>query len=198
MLTCGLCQKTACEDFHWKFLVSCKFCREKQCKACKKFNIAKDILFKSLDDIAKEHVNNFIRDFLSLSPESLQENYHATTETVCIPNEKNYFVKSYHKSNKNRSQVVYQKFDNCDKLNYSFKWQKRTFYKKKISLDNIKMSWLTNVATQSTQATQSSRESWWSSWSGLSQPFTSKGGKKDWSDDEKEQWWKSKSKHKKG
>ena len=50
---------------------------------------------------------------------------------------------------------------------------------KKISLDNIKMSWLTNVATQSTQATQSSRESWWSSWSGLSQPFTSKGGKKD-------------------
>ena len=50
---------------------------------------------------------------------------------------------------------------------------------KKICLDNIKMSWLTNVATQPTQTTQSNRESWWSSWSGLSQPFTSKGGKKD-------------------
>ena len=41
-----------------------------------------------------------------------------------------YDVKSYHKSNKNRSQVVYKKSDNCDKLNYSFKGQKRTFYKK--------------------------------------------------------------------
>ena len=46
------------------------------------------------------------------------------------------------------------------------------------------MSWLTNVATQSNQATQSSQESWWSSWSGLSQPFTSKGKKRDLYDDE--------------
>ena len=41
VLNCGLCQKTACEDFHGKFLVSCKFCREKLCKTCKKFNIVK-------------------------------------------------------------------------------------------------------------------------------------------------------------
>ena len=27
ILECGYCQKTACE-FHTKFLVSCKFCRE--------------------------------------------------------------------------------------------------------------------------------------------------------------------------
>ena len=76
VLNWGLCQKTACEDFHRKFLVSCKFCREKQCTVCKKFNIAKDVLFKSLDDTAKEYVNNFVRDFLSLSPESLQKHYH--------------------------------------------------------------------------------------------------------------------------
>ena len=102
VLSRGLCQKTACEDFYHKFLVSCKFCKEKQCKACKKFNIAKDVLFKSLGDTAKEYVNNFIRDFLGLSPESLQEHYHVTTETAHIP-EKMYDVKSYHKSNKNRS-----------------------------------------------------------------------------------------------
>ena len=102
-LNYGLCQKTACEDFHCKFLVSCKFCREEQCKACKKFNIAKDVLFKSLDDTAKEYVNNFIRDFLSLSPESLQEHYHVTTETGRIPKEKMYDVKNYRKSNTNRS-----------------------------------------------------------------------------------------------
>ena len=128
MLNCGLCQKTACEDFHPKFLVSCKFCKEKQCKACKKLNIAKDLLLKSLDDTAKEYVRNCIREFLSLSPESLQAHYHVKTETVRIPKEKMYDVKSYHKSNNNRSQVVYKEFDNCDKLNYSFKGQRRTFY----------------------------------------------------------------------
>ena len=53
------------------------------------------------------------------------------------------------------------------------------------------MSWLTNVATQLSQATESSQESWWSSWSELSQPFTSKGEKRDLSNDEKEQWWES-------
>ena len=94
MLNCGLYQKTAGEDIHRKFLVSCKFCREKQCKVCKKFNIAKDVLFKSLDDTAKEYVKNFIREFLSLSPESLQEHYHVTTETVRIPKEKMYGVKN--------------------------------------------------------------------------------------------------------
>ena len=56
---------------------------------------------------------------------------------------------------------------------------------KKFSLDNIKMSWLTNVATQSSQ------ESCWSSWSGLSQPFTSNGEKRDLINDEKKQWWES-------
>ena len=91
---CGLCQKTACKDLHHKFLVSCKFCREKQWKACEKFNIAEDVSFKSLDDIAKEYVNNFTRYFLSLSPESLQEHYHVKTETDRIPKEKMYGVKN--------------------------------------------------------------------------------------------------------
>ena len=52
VLNCGLCQKTACEDFHCKFLVR-KFCREKQCKACKKFNISKDVLLKALKILQK-------------------------------------------------------------------------------------------------------------------------------------------------
>ena len=54
LLKCGLCQKNSCESFHKKFLVSCKFCRERQCKPCKKSNVAKEVLFKSLDDSAKE------------------------------------------------------------------------------------------------------------------------------------------------
>ena len=54
VLKCGLCQKNSCESFHKKFLVSCKFCRERQYKPCKKLNVAKEVLFKSLDVSAKE------------------------------------------------------------------------------------------------------------------------------------------------
>ena len=32
-LECGLCEKTAYESWHKKFLVSCKYCRGNACKA---------------------------------------------------------------------------------------------------------------------------------------------------------------------
>ena len=71
----GLCQKTACKSFHHKFLVSCKFCWENYCKACKTFNSAKEVLFKSLDNTEKEYVQNFRLDFLNLLAESLKNHY---------------------------------------------------------------------------------------------------------------------------
>ena len=83
-LMCNLCQKTACQLWHCKFLVSCKYCRENHCKVCKTFNSTKDLLFKNLDDAAKDYVQNFIRDFLNLSSESLQ-NHYQITKTVPIP-----------------------------------------------------------------------------------------------------------------
>ena len=106
-----------------------KFCIENCCKACKIFNSAKEVLFKSLDNTGKEYVQKFILDFLNLSAESL-ENHYQISKPISIAKEKTFDVKSYHKSEKNRSQVVYKKFDNCDKLNYSVKGKKRTFYKK--------------------------------------------------------------------
>ena len=43
------------------------------------------------------------------------------------------------KVKKNRSQVVYKEFENCEKLNYSIKGKKGTFYKKfEFILDTIK------------------------------------------------------------
>ena len=53
VLNCGLCQKIVCEDFHHKFLVSCKFCREKQCKACKKLISQKIYYLKALTILQK-------------------------------------------------------------------------------------------------------------------------------------------------
>ena len=70
-----------------------------------------------------------VRPQLCASPETLQKHYQVT-EPLCIPKKKTFDVKNYHKSHKNRSQVVYKKIDNCDKLNYSLKGKKRTFYKK--------------------------------------------------------------------
>ena len=128
ILECGYCQKTARESFHKKFLVSCKFCRETFCKSCHNFNIAKEILFKGLDQTGKEYIENFIKDFLGISNETLQRNYKVEVER--IPVEKTFNVKSYHKSDKNRDQVVYKKFDNSEKISYSVKGKNRTFYKK--------------------------------------------------------------------
>ena len=128
ILECGYCQKTACESFHRKFLVSCKFCRETFCKSCHNFNIAKGRLFKGLHQTGKEYIENFIKDFLGISNETLQRNYKVEVER--IPVETTFNVKSHHKSDKNRNQVVYKKFDNCDKISYSVKEKNRTFYKK--------------------------------------------------------------------
>ena len=128
LLTCGYCQKTACQSFQQKFLASCKFCRETLCKACQNFNIAKETLLKGLNPIGKDYIENFIKDFLCISSETLQTNYQVE-EIVHIPVEKTFNVKSYHKNDKKRSQVVYKKFENCEKRSYTVKGKPRTFYK---------------------------------------------------------------------
>ena len=129
ILKCGYCQKTACQSWHRKFLVSCKICGESFCKACHNFDIAKETLLKGRDPIGKFYIENFIKHFLCILSETLQTNFQVS-EVVCVPIEKTFNVKSYHKSNKNRSQVVYKKIDNCEKLTYIVKGKPRTFYKK--------------------------------------------------------------------
>ena len=119
------CQKTACESWHNKFLVSCKYCREAFCKPYHNFNQVKETLIKGVDTVDK----NFIKDFLCISNQTLEKIFQVS-EVVRIPVEKTFNVKSYHKSDKNRSQVVYKKFDNCEKLSYTVKGKPRTFYKK--------------------------------------------------------------------
>ena len=129
ILKCGYFQKTACQSWHRKFLVNCKYCWETFCKACHNFNIMKETLLKGLDLIGKKYIENFIKDFLCISNETLQTNYQVS-EIVRVPIEKTFNVNSYHKSNKSRSQVVYKKFDNCEKLKDTVKGKPRTFYKK--------------------------------------------------------------------
>ena len=98
------------------------------CQACNSFNIAKENLFENLDKEGKDYLENFIKAFLILSNETLRERFPVTK--VTLPRPQNYNVKSYHKSEKCRSQVVYKNLDECQKIKYTVKGQKRSYYKK--------------------------------------------------------------------
>ena len=59
ILKCGYCQKTACQSWHQKFLVSCKYYWEAFCKACHNFDIAKETILEKADPIGKDYIENF-------------------------------------------------------------------------------------------------------------------------------------------
>ena len=119
ILQCGYCQKTACQSFHKKCLISCTFCRETFCKNCHKFDTTKEILLKGVDEIGKDYIENFIKDFLNIRDRTLEANYKVEIERV--PIEKNFKVKSYTKSNKNRSQVINNTLNNCESKEHFIK-----------------------------------------------------------------------------
>ena len=71
---------------------------------CHNFNVAKNTLLENADLITKEYIENFIKDFLCISNETLkQENFEVTKR---VPIEKLHIVKNYSKSEKNRIQVI--------------------------------------------------------------------------------------------
>ena len=91
ILKCEYCQKAACESWHNKFLVSCKYCREAFCKPCHNFNIEKETLIKEVDTVAKDYIENFIKDFLYISNQTLEKNFQVS-EVVPVPVEKTFNV----------------------------------------------------------------------------------------------------------
>ena len=127
VLECELCQRNSCE-WDGKFVVTCDRCRKARCQAGNSFNIAKENLFQNLDKEGKDYLENFIKDFLILSNEALRGRFPVTK--VTLPRSQNYNVKSYHKSKKCRSQVVYKNLDECKKIEYIVKGRKRSCYKK--------------------------------------------------------------------
>ena len=127
VLKCGYCQKTACRSWHKKFLASCKYYRGTFCKTCHSFNIAKNSLLENTNLNAREYITNFMQDFICLSDETLERNFEVVERA---PVEKLHTIKSYHKSEKNRSQVINKKLVSCEKMFYTMKRKSRTFYKK--------------------------------------------------------------------
>ena len=85
----------------------------------------------NIDKDGKAYLESFIMDFLNISSESLR--YFLNVEKISnqtIRGPVTFKVKSYHKSDKNRSPVIYKKFNECEKINFNSKNRKRTFYKK--------------------------------------------------------------------
>ena len=130
VLKCGHCQKTACGYWHKSIFPRCKYCRETFCKTCHKFNIAKNILLENADSTAKDYIENFIQDFLCISNETLETSENDFEVVERIPIKKSQTVKSYHKSEKNRSQIINKKLVDCEKISYTMKGKSKTFYKK--------------------------------------------------------------------
>ena len=85
-------------------------------------------VLENLDNEEKKYLENFIKDFLNLSNETLKEGFAVTK--VTLPRIQSYNVKSYHKSEKCKSHVVYRNLDQCKKIEYTIKGRKRSYYKK--------------------------------------------------------------------
>ena len=72
-------------------------------------------------------LQNFTQDFLCISDEILERNFEAVER---VPVEKLHTIKSYHKSEKNRNQVINKKLVTCEKISYTIKGKSRTCYKR--------------------------------------------------------------------
>ena len=85
----------------------------------------------NIDGDGKVYLEKFLMDFLNISNESLKKKFDIENESnQGIARPKSFNVKSYHKIDKNRSQVVYKEFNECEKINFNSQNQKRLFYKK--------------------------------------------------------------------
>ena len=83
----------------------------------------------NIDEDGKVCLKNFIMDFLNISNELLNKFFKIEKESnQAIARPKTFNVTNCHKSDKNRTQVVYKEFNECEKIDFNSKSQKRTFY----------------------------------------------------------------------
>ena len=129
VLECSYCNISSCE-FHSKLNISCNQCRQFRCRSCFAFNISRKTLLDASNDVVKNYLNCFIVEFLNLSNESIKQ-YFPDIKIKSLDREKVLFKKSYHKSKKNRSQVVNQALPSGIKqVTYQHgKRKRRVFYK---------------------------------------------------------------------
>ena len=95
------------------------------------FKSAAQILIKSLDDDGKNYFENFVTNFLGISDISIKKCFDVEKNSYENKERKNTFdVNVYHKSKKNRSQIVMKTLEDCNKMQYISKKRKCSIYKK--------------------------------------------------------------------
>ena len=129
VLECSYFNVSSCK-YHTKFNFTCNLCRQLRCRSCFTFNISRKTLLDASNEETKHYLNCFIIDFLNLSDQSIQ-NFFPEIKLESLNREKNYFKKSYVKSQKNRTQVVNQTLpSNIRTVNFQHgKFKRRVFYK---------------------------------------------------------------------
>ena len=102
------------------------FSRKIFCKNCHKFNSMFELSLENTDEIGKDYLENFVKDFLQLDSRTFT---NLVDNKVILPREKKIQIKFYVKSKNNRSQTVTQEPKNVEKINYNIKGQKRCYKK---------------------------------------------------------------------
>ena len=81
IIDCNYCNAVCCA-MHYRFDATCNRCRTKKCYNCQIFNQQLDALMKGASQKSREYIYNFVRDFFSLSNESLKFFYSFNKTTI--------------------------------------------------------------------------------------------------------------------
>ena len=81
ILECNCCNITCCK-YHYHYDVTCVRCRMARCKNCQVFNQQRDALMQGSKEKTKKYIYTFVRDFFSISNESLNFFYNINKNTT--------------------------------------------------------------------------------------------------------------------
>ena len=122
---CSFCQIFSCK-YHKKFDMVCNLCREVHCKKCKKLLLSIEILTDSCDEVGKDFIYDFTKDFLNL--DNLTLDFFNIEINKKIKIEKELFKKKV-KSEKNSTKTIKQKLPSGVKNGqYQIGRRKRHYY----------------------------------------------------------------------
>ena len=108
---CGPWGNFSCK-WHKEFLLTCSQCRDVRCSNCILLKSSISLLMKLAEDDGRDYLQNFITDCFKLSDISLKHFFNIEKSNETEERIKTFNIKVYHKSKKDRSQVVIKKTGN--------------------------------------------------------------------------------------
>ena len=111
--------------------MTCSQCRDICSSNCIQFKSTFTLFLKSAEEEEKNYLQNFVTDYFNLSEITLEKIFNVQKPNESKEKIKTFVdVKIYHKSEKNRSQVVMKTLENCNKIQNYTKRSKHYYYKK--------------------------------------------------------------------